>query len=134
MRKGSWTCKISANFFKPKWISNKSYWKDLESRIRCQNIRILGIPEGSEKGKHTKFVAGLILTLLGVEYFDLPVVVSGRKADVGGTKCSWKQHKYVYLLYDFLFFSFSFLVRISVIRLMDSDYLAWTTLQTFCLI
>ncbi len=49
--------------------------EDLESCSRCKNIGILGIPEGSEKGKPTEFVAGLISTLLGVEHFDLPVVV-----------------------------------------------------------
>ncbi len=49
--------------------------EDLESCSRCQNIGILSIPEGSEKGKPSEFVVGLILTWQGMEHFDLPVVV-----------------------------------------------------------
>lgn len=36
---------------------------DLESRSRCQNIRIIGIPIGTEKGKPIEFITKLIPNL-----------------------------------------------------------------------
>lgn len=62
-------------FLQAKVDKQQKLLEDLESHSRRQNIRILGIPEGSEKGKPTEFVAGLIPTLLGAEHFELPVVV-----------------------------------------------------------
>lgn len=47
----------------------------LEGRSRCNNIRIVGIPEGEEKGWPTEtFVSNLIPKLLGVDNFTKPVV------------------------------------------------------------
>lgn len=43
---------------------------DLVSRSRRQNIRIIGVKEGSEKGNPTDFVAKLIPMILGEENFD----------------------------------------------------------------
>lgn len=43
---------------------------DLVSRSRRQNIRIIGVNEGSEKGNPTDFVAKLIPMILGEENFD----------------------------------------------------------------
>uniref|UniRef100_A0AAV2MGX8 Pentraxin (PTX) domain-containing protein n=1 Tax=Knipowitschia caucasica TaxID=637954 RepID=A0AAV2MGX8_KNICA len=37
---------------------------DLEGRSRCNNIKIVGIPEGEEKGRPTEFVTSLIPKLL----------------------------------------------------------------------
>ena len=42
---------------------------DLEAWSRCNNIRIVGIPEKSEKGRPTDFVAELLPTLLGKNDF-----------------------------------------------------------------
>lgn len=42
---------------------------DLVSRSRRQNIRIIGVKEGTEKGNPTDFVAKLIPKLLGEENF-----------------------------------------------------------------
>lgn len=43
---------------------------DLVSRSRRQNIRIIGIPEGMEKGNPTDFVSKLLPMILGEDNFD----------------------------------------------------------------
>lgn len=48
---------------------------DLEGRSRRNNVRILGIPEGEEKGRPTEFVSNLIPKLLGDDNFAKPVVI-----------------------------------------------------------
>lgn len=48
---------------------------DLESRSRRQNIRILGVAEGTEKGNPLDFASELIPKLLGSENFTGRVVV-----------------------------------------------------------
>lgn len=48
---------------------------DLEGRSRRNNIRILGVPEGEEKGRPTEFVSNLIPRLLGDDNFTKPVVI-----------------------------------------------------------
>lgn len=48
---------------------------NLEGRSRYNNIRILGIPEGEEKGRPTEFVSNLIPKLLGDDNFAKPVVI-----------------------------------------------------------
>uniref|UniRef100_A0AAR2K2F4 L1 transposable element RRM domain-containing protein n=1 Tax=Pygocentrus nattereri TaxID=42514 RepID=A0AAR2K2F4_PYGNA len=48
---------------------------DLEGRSRRNNIRIIGIPEGTEGTRPTDFVAGLLPKLLGEENFKLPLLV-----------------------------------------------------------
>lgn len=48
---------------------------ELESRARRQNIRILGIKEGTEKGRPLEFVSDLLPKLLGNENFPGKVVV-----------------------------------------------------------
>ena len=47
----------------------KAKLEDLESRSRCQNIRIVRIPEGAEKGRPTDFIAELIPAVLGKDHF-----------------------------------------------------------------
>ena len=47
----------------------KARLEDLESRSRRQNIRIVRIPEGAEKGRPTDFIAELIPAVLGKDYF-----------------------------------------------------------------
>lgn len=45
------------------WQENKKLWAkllDLEGRSRRNNIRIVGVPEGEEKGRPTEFVSNLI--------------------------------------------------------------------------
>ena len=49
---------------------------DLESRSRCQNIKIVGIPEGEENGSPTEFVSNLIPKLLRDYNFTKPVVTN----------------------------------------------------------
>ncbi len=51
---------------------------DLESRSRRQNVRIIGVPEGAEKGKPVKFITKLIPALFGAEHFTNPTVVVDR--------------------------------------------------------
>lgn len=46
---------------------------DLEGRLRRNHIRIIGIPEGSEKRRPTEFVADLIKQLF-VDFSDPPVI------------------------------------------------------------
>lgn len=41
--------------------------EDLEGRMRRNNIRLLGIPEGAEGPRPTEFVAGLLQELLGLD-------------------------------------------------------------------
>lgn len=41
--------------------------EDLESRMRRNNIRLLGIPEGVEGPRPTEFIAGLLQDVLGLE-------------------------------------------------------------------
>lgn len=48
---------------------------DSEGRSRRNNIKIVGIPEGEEKGRPTDFVSQLIPKLLGAENFDEPVMI-----------------------------------------------------------
>lgn len=48
---------------------------DLEGRSRRNNIRILGVPEGEEKGRPTEFVSNLIPRLLGDDNFTKQVVI-----------------------------------------------------------
>lgn len=48
---------------------------DLEGRSRRNNIRIIGVPEGEEKGRPTEFVSNLIPKLLGDDNFTKPVVI-----------------------------------------------------------
>ena len=48
---------------------------DLEGRSRRNNIRIVGIPEGEEKGRPTEFVCDLTPKLLGDHNFTKPVVI-----------------------------------------------------------
>lgn len=48
---------------------------DLEGRSRRNNIKIVGIPEGEEKGRPTEFVTGLIPKLFGESNFSQPVTV-----------------------------------------------------------
>lgn len=47
------------------YLDNKC--EDLESRMRRNNIRLLGVPEGVEGPRPTEFVAGLLQELLGLE-------------------------------------------------------------------
>ncbi len=47
---------------------------DLEGRSRCNNTRLIGIPEEVEKGKPTEFVAELIKQLF-TDFSDPPVIV-----------------------------------------------------------
>ncbi|CAM4609735.1 unnamed protein product [Leuciscus chuanchicus] len=51
----------------------KSKLNDLEGRSRRNNIRIVGIPEGAEKGRPTEFVAELIKQLFE-DFSDPPVI------------------------------------------------------------
>ena len=46
---------------------------DLEGRSRCNNIKIVCIPEGEERGKPT-FMSALISKLLGETHFQKPVI------------------------------------------------------------
>lgn len=48
---------------------------DLEGRSRHNNIKIVGILEGEEKGRPREFIAGLIPKLLGVSNFAQSVLV-----------------------------------------------------------
>ncbi|KAK7907124.1 hypothetical protein WMY93_015736 [Mugilogobius chulae] len=48
---------------------------DLEGRLRRNNIKIVGIPEGEEKGRPTEFVMSLIPKLFGENSFTKPVTV-----------------------------------------------------------
>lgn len=48
---------------------------DLENRSRRQNIRIIGIPEGSEANKPTDFVAKFLIKTLGEENFDGSILI-----------------------------------------------------------
>lgn len=48
---------------------------DLEGRSQCNNIKIIGIPEGEEKGRPTEFVAALISKILGETHFQGPLVI-----------------------------------------------------------
>ncbi|KAK7922240.1 hypothetical protein WMY93_009142 [Mugilogobius chulae] len=48
---------------------------DLEARSRRHNIKIVGIPEGTEEGRPTDFVSRLIPELLGKEHFPRPVKI-----------------------------------------------------------
>ena len=48
---------------------------DLEGRSRRNNIRIIGVPEGEERGRPTEFVSNLIPKLLGDDNFTKPVVI-----------------------------------------------------------
>ncbi|KAL6477455.1 hypothetical protein MHYP_G00132900 [Metynnis hypsauchen] len=48
---------------------------DLEGRSRRNNIKIVGVPEGEEKGKPTEFVANLLPKLLGAAHFTEPLIV-----------------------------------------------------------
>lgn len=47
---------------------------DLENRSRCQNLRIIGIPEGSENGKPPAFMASFFAEILGDNIAD-PLVL-----------------------------------------------------------
>lgn len=51
----------------------KSKLNDLESRSCHNNIRLIGIPEGVEKGRQTEFVAELIKQLFA-DFSDPPVI------------------------------------------------------------
>lgn len=55
----------------------------LESYSRRQNIRILGVKEGAEKGKPMEFVSELIPTLLGNENFTSKLVVDRAHRSLG---------------------------------------------------
>lgn len=46
---------------------------DLEGRFRHNNIKIMGLPEGEEKGRPTEFVFELIPKLLGNDNFPNPL-------------------------------------------------------------
>lgn len=48
---------------------------DLEGRSQCNNIKIIGIPEGEEKGRPTEFDAALIPKLLGETHFQGQLVI-----------------------------------------------------------
>lgn len=48
---------------------------DLESRSRRQNIRIVGVREGAEKGKPTEFVTNLLTQVLDAGNFDRPIQI-----------------------------------------------------------
>lgn len=48
---------------------------DLEGRSRRNNIKIVGIPEGEEKGKPTEFISALIPKLLGEAHFQKPLLI-----------------------------------------------------------
>ncbi|ROJ36683.1 LINE-1 retrotransposable element ORF1 protein [Anabarilius grahami] len=48
---------------------------DLESRSRRQNIRIVGVKEGAEKGKPTEFVTNLLTQVLDAGNFDRPIQI-----------------------------------------------------------
>lgn len=48
---------------------------DLEGRSRRNNIKIVGIPEGEEKGKPTEFISDILPTLLGESHFPKPVAI-----------------------------------------------------------
>ncbi|KAK7912716.1 hypothetical protein WMY93_012927 [Mugilogobius chulae] len=53
----------------------RSKLSDLEGRSRRNNLKIVGIPEGEEKGRPTDFVSHLIPKLFGAEHFDKPLAV-----------------------------------------------------------
>lgn len=57
--------KVGSLVTKVTYLDNKC--KDLESRMRRNNIHLLGIPEGTEGPQLTEFVAQLLLELLGLE-------------------------------------------------------------------
>lgn len=64
----------------------KSKLNDLEGRSRRNNIRIVGIPEGAEKGRPTEFVAELIKELF--EDFSNPLIIDrAHGASVRRCKC-----------------------------------------------
>ena len=48
---------------------------DLEGRLRRNNVKFVGIPEGEEKGNPTDFVSALIPKLLGEAHFSKPVII-----------------------------------------------------------
>ena len=62
-----------------RWRRASQTWKrltkidGLEGRSRCNNIKILGLPEGEESGRPTEFIAGLLPKLLGANNFAKPV-------------------------------------------------------------
>uniref|UniRef100_A0A3Q3J0S5 L1 transposable element RRM domain-containing protein n=1 Tax=Monopterus albus TaxID=43700 RepID=A0A3Q3J0S5_MONAL len=53
----------------------RSKLSSLEGRSRCNIIKIIGVPEGEEKGRPMEFVSHLIPKLLGAENFDKSVVI-----------------------------------------------------------
>ena len=52
------------------WLKDKCF--DLESRSRCQNLRFIGVPEGSCP---TRFMAELIPEILGADNFPTQVEI-----------------------------------------------------------
>ncbi len=48
---------------------------ELEGRSRCNNIKIVGIPEGEERGRPTEYITDLLPKLLGASNFGKPVTV-----------------------------------------------------------
>ena len=75
---------------------------DLESRSRRQNVRIIGIPEGAEKGKPVEFITKLISALLGTHKSDddcgPSTPLSG--SEVGGRSSPTAVHRQTPLLPD----------------------------------
>lgn len=49
--------------------------QDLEGRSCCNNIKIVGIAEGEEKGTPIEFVSALIPKLVGESYCQKPVII-----------------------------------------------------------
>lgn len=48
---------------------------DLESRSRCNDIRLIGVAEKEENGRPTEFIAELLPKLLGSENFIKPIQI-----------------------------------------------------------
>lgn len=48
---------------------------DIENRSRRQNLRIIGIPEGTEAGNPSRFMAEFFSEVLGEDNFDSPIII-----------------------------------------------------------
>ncbi len=62
---------------------------DLEGRSRCNNTRLIGIPEEVEKGKPTEFVAELIKQLF-TDFSDPPVIDRRTQGTTAKTRGGWQ--------------------------------------------
>ncbi|KAL7881038.1 hypothetical protein SRHO_G00032920 [Serrasalmus rhombeus] len=69
-----------------KTINERLKLDDLEGRSRRNNIKIVGVPEGEEKGKPVEFVAGLLPKLLGATHFAEPLIIDLQPKPPEGAK------------------------------------------------